>query len=866
MLRNAINISKEEAIKEFDHCSILFENMDAAFALHEIIISPDGSPIDYRFLYVNQQFEKQTGLKADNILGKTVLDVLPGTEISWINIYGEVALSGKSVNFESFSGVLNKHYKVTAFSPAIGKFATLFMDISDRVEMENLLRLAEGNFRSVYNAVSEAVLIHDLNTYELLDVNEATLQLYGYPTKEEILTKSIEDLSAGTDKYTKKEAEAILEKVKLNQIQPIEWLAKRKDGSTFWIELVLKRSHINSIERLLVVGRDISQKKEDEKKLYESEKKYTSFFAKHKLPILIIDPENTLIVDVNPAACSYYGYTKAELCQKKVSDLNTSSVEDIQEKINKAKTEKQNTFEVKHRLADGSVKDIEEYSCPIIIGNKLYLYSIIQDISEKIQALSEVEKVNKHFQAIIEKATDGITLIDANGQFKYVSPNAEKMFGYTASETHLHHPNYLTHPEDLPEVLNQLMRVLNDKTYQPTVCYRFRHKDGRWIWIESTFTNLLDDNNIAAIVINFKDITERIETEKKLKESREILKSLFIESSKLINSSTPDADYQRFADVYKKVSGAYFAIFNEYDDNGSSFLTRSSAGVDNVDKISNDYLGFNFIGFHWKHDPEKEEKLKQQTITKFEFLSDITKNVVPETVIKNIEKKFNIGCVYVINIVNEGKKFAEIILIFERNKLIENISILEIFSNQVGEYLNRKKTEASLRLSEEKYRLMFENNSQPMCIVDVVDFSFIEVNQAAMSLFGYSKKEFTNMTINDVKVAEEKYLITELANQSLTTYRLDKPVMNKKKNGEKFYSEIYSYKFRYNGKDARHLMFNDITERIRAEELSQRKIDELMRFHKLTVDRELSMIALKKEVNELLKSAGQPEKYKIIGR
>ncbi|MFC1482490.1 ATP-binding protein [Myxococcota bacterium] len=129
--------SKEEQYAQ------LFDKMINGFALHEIICDEAGKPCDYRFLEANPAFELQTGLKRLEILGKTVKEVLPGIESSWIDRYGRVALTGEAMNFTSHSGDLRRDYEVVAYSPSPGQFATIFTDITDRIRLERQLRQAQ---------------------------------------------------------------------------------------------------------------------------------------------------------------------------------------------------------------------------------------------------------------------------------------------------------------------------------------------------------------------------------------------------------------------------------------------------------------------------------------------------------------------------------------------------------------------------------------------------------------------------------------------------------------------------------------------------------------------------------------------------
>ena len=109
----------EEALAESEkRYRSLFDTINEGFALHEIICDADGAPCDYRFLEINPAFEALTGLNREEVLGKTLREVLPKEDPAWIKIYGEVALTGKSIRFDNYSAALNRHYEVFAYSPA----------------------------------------------------------------------------------------------------------------------------------------------------------------------------------------------------------------------------------------------------------------------------------------------------------------------------------------------------------------------------------------------------------------------------------------------------------------------------------------------------------------------------------------------------------------------------------------------------------------------------------------------------------------------------------------------------------------------------------------------------------------------------
>lgn len=118
----------------------LFRSMLDGCALHEIILDASGKPVDYRFLEINPAFEQITGFKADQIIGKTIREIMPDIENYWIEVYGKVALTGEPEHFTNLSQDLKKRFEVTAFCPRKRQFACIFSDITERLKTEQSLR------------------------------------------------------------------------------------------------------------------------------------------------------------------------------------------------------------------------------------------------------------------------------------------------------------------------------------------------------------------------------------------------------------------------------------------------------------------------------------------------------------------------------------------------------------------------------------------------------------------------------------------------------------------------------------------------------------------------------------------------------
>jgi len=146
------------------------------------------------------------------------------------------------------------------------------------------------------------------------------------------------------------------------------------------------------------------------------------------------------------------------------------------------------------------------------------------------------------------------------------------------------------------------------------------------------------------------------------------------------------------------------------------------------------------------------------------------------------------------------------------------------FGNQSGVQLivrditERKEAEKIRKESEEKYRFMFANNPQPMWIFDVETLAFLEVNQAAVIHYGYSEDEFLTMTLKDIRPAEDIPKLLKGIESPNPEYNQPGEFKHIKKNGEIIDVQITRHNVTFNGRKARHVLINDVTERNRVED------------------------------------------------
>jgi PAS domain S-box-containing protein len=126
------------------------------------------------------------------------------------------------------------------------------------------LEASESRFQTIYNAVNEAILIYDITTGGLLDVNQRMCAMYGYSTREEAILSEIGSRCAGISPYSREEALAKMQAAAAGTPQIFDWHARAKDGHLFWVEISLRLARIGNDDRLIAVIRDISERKKAE--------------------------------------------------------------------------------------------------------------------------------------------------------------------------------------------------------------------------------------------------------------------------------------------------------------------------------------------------------------------------------------------------------------------------------------------------------------------------------------------------------------------------------------------------------------------------------------------------------------------------
>jgi PAS domain S-box-containing protein len=189
----------------------------------------------------------------------------------------------------------------------------------ERMRMDQALRASEHSYRTMFEATEDCIFIHDIETGAIIDVNPRACETYGYDY-DTMLSLGAGELSSGEPPYTAADADRHLQRARSGEVVRVEWHRRNADGSTHWDEVCLKRVQLAGQDRIMVVTRDITERKEREQALARSEDRLRAT-VEAALDCIIAMDSGGRIREFNPAAEACFGYRRAEVLGRPLADL-----------------------------------------------------------------------------------------------------------------------------------------------------------------------------------------------------------------------------------------------------------------------------------------------------------------------------------------------------------------------------------------------------------------------------------------------------------------------------------------------------------------------------------------------------------------
>ena len=387
------------------------------------------------------------------------------------------------------------------------------------LQREQALVESERNYREIFNTTTDAIMVHDAESGDILDINKTVEEMYGF-SREEILNQHALELNLGVFPNSLQEPREWIHKTFAEGPQHFEWLSKRKNGETFWTEVVLSPTRIGGEGRVLAVVRNIAERKRALEALAAQSLKNETILSAASDGIHILDMDGN-VLQANEAFCRMLGYAADEMKNMNVAQWDVQwSAEQLKERI-PCQINKQMVFETKQRRSDNRVIDVEISSVGVEIAGKQMLFNSARDITERKKAEEALKQSEEKFRNLFNNSEigmfrsklDGSETLDVNEKFL-------EIVGRTREETE-GKPSVILWAD--PNEREEMVRRLTAEGHVAEFEYKMLNKKGE---IKNCITSLVLYREQEILEGSIMDITER-----KLAENAQRLLSSIVESS-----------------------------------------------------------------------------------------------------------------------------------------------------------------------------------------------------------------------------------------------------------------------------------------------------------------------------------------------
>ena len=463
-------------------------------------------------------------------------------------------------------------------------FIAVARDITERKLMEKALLESGEKLSLIFESIKDGIILIDLEG-NIVDVNEATVRMSGYSQKEEIIGRS--SLEFVVEKERSHAIEDMTRQVSEGRGADLSsYTMIDKNGKEFAGEVsatILPDSNGHPAGYIAVV-RDVTERRQIEGALRESEEKLRLTFESIQDGIILIDLDGK-VVDVNEATVRMGGYRhKDQVIGRNafewIAPKDRSIVmDDLKDRIEGHPKEK---MEYSIHPADGRPFEAELTASMLRDegGNPTGYIAVIRDISERKKTEDALRESEKRYRLVAENVSDVIWIMDMNAKYLYISPSVERMRGYTPEEMLAMPGQDFVTPESAGLILKALSEEMTlemsgkaDPHRVRTLEMESKNKDGATLWQEVKITFMRDQEGkpIGFLGVS-RDIDERKRTEEALKESEQKYKDLVEQERDVIFSIDADG---RFTSINTAVTswgympeeivGQHYSMFLPHD-------------------------------------------------------------------------------------------------------------------------------------------------------------------------------------------------------------------------------------------------------------------------------------------------------------
>jgi two-component system cell cycle sensor histidine kinase/response regulator CckA len=407
-------------------------------------------------------------------------------------------------------------------------------------------------FDFVQNA-TDMLYIHDL-AGDFTWVNPAACRIMGYNYDEAIKLNMVDVVAPEDWPLAREMAARKLQGELVSSQYEITLLAK--DGRRIATEVSTQLAVENGMPFIQGIARDISDRKKAEEDAL-IQRAYLEELFEHAPEAIVILDVNDYVQRVNREFRTMFGYTVEETVGKPIRDLIVPSDFADESRFFSETTSRGGMVnrETTRRRKDGSLIDVSVLGTPIRFGNnQLGVYAIYRDITARKQAEEAVRLNEQHYRTIIEDATDIISILDGNGSVRFISPSITRLLGYGTEELIGRSGFSIIHPDDVGRAQADFVQIWTGAD-RDAMEIRLRHKDGHYIFFELAANRPKDDRMSGQMVVIVRDITERLNAQRALRESEAQYRLLFERNLAGVFRSTLDGRFIDCNDSFARMYG-----------------------------------------------------------------------------------------------------------------------------------------------------------------------------------------------------------------------------------------------------------------------------------------------------------------------
>jgi PAS domain S-box-containing protein/putative nucleotidyltransferase with HDIG domain len=298
-----------------------------------------------------------------------------------------------------------------------------------KTTVEQSLKHSEFQYRRLFEAAQDGILILNAETGTIEDVNPYLIKMLGY-SREEFEKKKLWEVGAFRDIEANQEAFEALQKNEYIRYEDLP--LKTKDGRLIEVEFV---SNVYLVGKKRVIQcniRNTTERKRAEHVLQESEARYRRLFEAAQDGILILDPQTGMIEDVNPYLIKMLGYSREEFEKKRLWEVG--AFRDIRANQEAFQALQENEYirydDLPLKTKDGRLIQVEFVSNVYLVGNKKVIQCNIRDITARKRADDAVRLSEEKYRTLVEDVDDGFYELDIRGVFTFVNPALARIYGF----------------------------------------------------------------------------------------------------------------------------------------------------------------------------------------------------------------------------------------------------------------------------------------------------------------------------------------------------------------------------------------------------------------------------------------------------